>query len=114
VLNRAVCRSAPHNSTLDLTMSWRPRFHHLRHPRRGPRVKQPRYLFHASHWSSMSEISLILAIVKLATEERLAVGPARARFRAKRLRAVQLFRGRFARVPALKEFSMRQLPRLGE
>jgi hypothetical protein len=62
----------------------------------------------------MSEISLTLAILKLATEERLAVGPARARFRAKRLRAVQLFSRRFTRVPTLGEFSMRQLPRLGE
>src|SRR5207344_405161 len=63
-------------------MSWRPRFHHLKHPRPRPRVKQSHYLFHASHWSSMSETSLILAIVKLGTEERLAVGPTRVRFRA--------------------------------
>ena len=62
----------------------------------------------------MSEQSLTLAILILATEERLASGPARTRFRAKRLRAVEVFRRRFTRVPKLKEFSMGQLPRLGQ
>jgi hypothetical protein len=61
----------------------------------------------------MPKTLLMLAILKLGTEEQLASGPARTRLRSKRLRAVQLFRHRFARVPDLKEFSMRQLPRLG-
>jgi hypothetical protein len=94
--------------------SWQPRFHHLTHPRPAPRVKQSRHLFHASQWPIMSEISLVLAIVRLATEERLAVGPARVRFRRKRLRAVELFKTRFTTVPTLNEFSTHPLPRLGQ
>lgn len=60
----------------------------------------------------MPEADLILAILKLGTEERLAVGPARSRFRAKRLRAVTLFRHRFTRVPGLEAFLVKRLPRL--
>jgi hypothetical protein len=77
-------------------------------------VKQPRNYFQSSQWSIMSQLYLALAIRKLAIEEQLALGPARARFRAKRLRAVELFRRRFGEVPALKTYSMRQLPRLGQ
>jgi hypothetical protein len=95
-------------------MSWQPRFHRLRHPRKRPRAKEPRLLFHASRWANLPDIFLGLAILKLGTEERLAVGPARARYRAKRLRAVELYRRRFSRVPKLVEYSMRQLPRLGQ
>ena len=91
-------------------MPWRPRFHDLKHPRPRPPVKQPRGYFHASQWPTMSQLFLALAIRKLATEERLAVGPARARFRAKRLRAVEVFRRRFGEAPALKGYAMRQLP----
>jgi hypothetical protein len=101
-------------ASLDLDMSWQPRFHHLKHPRRRPSVNQPRHYFKASQWSSMSELFLGLAIRKLATEEQLAVGPARARYRAKRLRAVEVFRRRFGEAPALKTYAMRQLPRLGQ
>jgi hypothetical protein len=77
-------------------------------------VKEPRLLLHASRWRSLPDIFLGLAILKLATEERLAVGPARTRYRAKRLEAVELYRRRFSRVPKLMEYSMRQLPRLGQ
>jgi hypothetical protein len=94
-------------------MSWHPRFHHLKHPKPGPRVKQPRQYFRESQWSDMPKVFLALAIRKLATEEQLALGPARARFRAKRLRAVELFRRRFGETPSLNDYSVRQLPRLG-
>src|SRR5436190_9922248 len=101
--------------TLDLTMSWRSRFHDLRYPpKQRPRFRVPRLLFHASRWPSLSYIYLGLAISKLGTEERLALGPARTRYRTKRLRAVELYRRRFSRVPKLDEFSVRPLPRLGE
>ena len=77
-------------------------------------MKEPPCLFQASQWSRMSQTFLRLVILKLGTEERLASGPARTRFRAKRLRAIELFRRRFGRIPELHEFSMRQLPRLGQ
>ncbi len=95
-------------------MDWRPRFHYLRHPRPSRRVKEPRCLYQASKWPTMPELFLRLAILKLGTEEQLASGAVRTRFRAKRLRAVDVFRRRFTRMPKLQEFSMRSLPRLGE
>jgi hypothetical protein len=52
-------------------------------------------------------------VSKLATEERLASGPARARYRAMRLRAVAVFRSRFGRVPISDEYAEQQLTRLG-
>ena len=104
-------RSTP---TLDLTMPWQPRFRHLWHPRRGPQRKEPPYLFQVSQWSRMPQSFLTLVILKLGAEERVTSGPTRTRFRAKRLRAVKLFRRRLARVPKLAEFSMSQLPKLGQ
>ena len=95
-------------------MSWRLRFHHLEHPKPRARLKQPRRYFHASQWAEMPKVYLVVAISKLATEERLSVGPARARFRAKRLRAVELFRKRFGESPAVTDNAVRQLPRLGK
>ena len=91
-------------------MSWRPRFHHLKHPKRGPRLKQPREYFLASRWPTFPEIFLNLAIRKLSTEEQLATGPTRARFRSKRIRAVALFRQRFGERPWLKDYARRHLP----
>jgi hypothetical protein len=58
----------------------------------------------------MTQLFLALAIRKLAREERFSIGPARARFRAKRLRAVEVFRRRFGEVPALKDYSKHHLP----
>jgi hypothetical protein len=94
-------------------MSWRPPFHHLEHPKRRRRVNQPRDYFKASHWPTMPKVFLAIAVSKLATEERLASGPARARYRAMRLRAVAVFRSRFGRVPISDEYAEQQLPRLG-
>jgi hypothetical protein len=95
-------------------MSWRPRFHELKHPPRlQPRHKERRDYFKASHWTTMPEIPLIIAVTKLALEERLAVGPARVRHRAKRLRAIAVFRSRFRRVPKIGDFAEHPLPRLG-
>ena len=91
-------------------MSWRTPFHHLEHPVTRPRIRQPREYFHASLWPQMPKVFLALAIRKLATEEQLAIGPARARFRSKRLRAVEVFRGRFGDAPWLSEYSLSQLP----
>jgi hypothetical protein len=91
-------------------MSWRPRFHYLKHPKRRPGIKQPREYFHASHWPKFAKLFLNLAIRKLSTEEYLATGPKRARFRAKRLRAVALFRQRFGEPPWLKDYAERRPP----
>jgi len=95
-------------------MSWRPRFHHLKHSKLRPRLKQLRHYFLVSQWAQMPKVYLIVAISKLATEERLSVGPARARFRAKRLRAIELFRRRFGESTAVEGNAARQLPRLGK
>lgn len=64
----------------------------------------------ASGWPNMSQIMLGLAIRKLARDERKHIGPTRARFRAKRLRAVEVFRSRFGEVPALKRYGQRHAP----
>jgi hypothetical protein len=79
-----------------------------------PRLpRRSRRLLRASQWQAMSETSLMRAILTLAGQERSAIGPARVRIRRKRWRAVELFRQRFASAPALDEFSMYVLPRLG-
>ena len=91
-------------------MDWRSRVHQLRHPKPRPRVKQPRQYFYASQWPRFPKLYLVLAIRKLAREERFANGPAKARFRAKRLRAVEVFRRRFGEVPALERYGRRQTP----
>jgi hypothetical protein len=93
-------------------MSWRAPFHHLEHPRRRQRVKEPRDYFRASRWPTMPKVFLAVAVSKLATEERLASGPARTRYRAKRLRAVEVFRSRFGRIPISDDYAAQQLPRL--
>ena len=94
-------------------MSWRPAFHHLKHPKRRAPIKEPRDYFKASQWPTMPEVFLAVAVSKLATEERLASGPARARFRTMRLRAVAIFRRRFGRTPISEDYAAQQLPRLG-
>jgi hypothetical protein len=94
-------------------MSWRPPFHHLKHPKRRPRINQPPDYFKASQWPTMPKAFLAVAVSKLATEEKLASGPARVRYRAMRLRAVEIFRSRFGRVPISEEYAARRLPRLG-
>ena len=53
---------------------------------------------------------LALAIRRLAREERNYSGPAVARFRAKRLRAVEVFRRRFGEAPMLKHYAKRHVP----
>jgi hypothetical protein len=94
-------------------MSWRPSFHELKHPRKlRPRRKEPRDYFKESQWPTMPEVFLIVAVTKLALEERLASGPARVRYRAKRLRAIEVFRGRFQRIPKIRDFAEQRLPRL--
>jgi len=99
--------------TLGLIMSWRPPFHHLKHPKPRPRIKEPRDYFKASHWPTMPKAFLAVAVSRLATEEQLASGPVRARYRAKRLRAVEIFRSRFGRAPISDDYASRRLPRLG-
>jgi len=94
-------------------MSWRAKFHELRNPPRlRRRPKERRDYFMASRWSTMPELALMLAVSKLALEERLASGPVRVRFRSKRLRAIAVFRGRFPRVPKIGDFAEQPLPRL--
>jgi hypothetical protein len=93
-------------------MSWRPRFHYLKHPKRRQRVKEPRDYFKASQWPTMAEVFLAIAVSKLVTEEQLAHGPARARYRAKRLQAVAIFRKRFGRAPLSEKYAAPRLPRL--
>ena len=90
-------------------MPWRPRFHHLKHPSRRPPPKEPRSYFLASQWPKFPKVFLAVAIRKLGTEEHLAVGPARARYRAKRLRAVEHFRRRFGGGPAIEAYTSRRL-----
>jgi hypothetical protein len=93
-------------------MSWRPPFHHLKHPKRRPRIKEPREYFKPSQWPKMPKAFLAVAVSKLATEEQLASGPVRARYRAMRLRAVEVFRNRFGRIPISEDYAARRLPRL--
>jgi hypothetical protein len=64
----------------------------------------------ASEWQNMSQIMLGLAIRRLAREELRNLGPARARFREKRLRAVETFRSRFGDAPALGRYGQRRAP----
>ena len=94
-------------------MSWRSSFHHLKHSKRRARIKEPRDYFKASQWPTMPKVFLAVAVSKLATEERLASGPSRARYRAKRLRAVEVFRNRFGRAPLSEDYAASRLPRLG-
>ena len=94
-------------------MSWRSRFHRLKHPKRGPRVKEPVDYFCVSRWVKFSHLFLNLAIRNLSIEEYLAVGPARARYRAKRLRAVALYRQRFGEPSWLKQYGERASPGFG-
>ena len=72
--------------------------------------RKPFRYFAASEWPRMSQIMLALAIRKLAREELTQLGPARARLRAKRLRAVAVFRRRFGEVPALKRYGQWRTP----
>ena len=94
-------------------MSWRPKFHDLKHPKRRPPVKEPIDYFRASHWPKFPSLYLNLAIRNLSIEEFLAIGPARARYRAKRLRAVALYRQRFGEPSWLKQYSERTCPGFG-
>lgn len=94
----------------DHQVTWRSRFHHLKHPKKRPPVKQPRNYFKVSSWPSFSRVFLIIAIRKLSTEEFLAVGPARALYRRKRLRAVKLYQRRFGDAPAIKTYSAHHAP----
>jgi hypothetical protein len=61
----------------------------------------------------MAKHFLFVAISKLVTEEQLAVGPARARYRNKRMQAVEVFRRRFGDVP-ITEYGERTIRRLGQ
>lgn len=106
--------SPPFTITLDLTMSREPRAYRHKHRQRLPRSTRTQRYFQTSLWPTVSQGFLIVTILKLATEERMAFGPARARFRSKRLRAVELYRSRFGEVPALKTYGKRQLSRLGQ
>lgn len=91
-------------------MSWRGQFHHLRYPRRKPRVKEPPNYFLSSQWHKFPKHLLVVAISKLGTEEHLSKGPSRVRFRKKRLRAVAAFRERFGDNPMVRDYSQRLLP----
>jgi hypothetical protein len=66
--------------------------------------------FHVTEWKRMPYPHLAVAIRKIATEEYLATGPTRARYRAKRLRAVEVFRSRFGEKSAIEGYSERRLP----
>jgi len=90
--------------------SWQPQFHHLKHTKPGPRWSEPRNYFLASAWPRLPKIYLNLAIKKLSTEEFVAKGAARARFRSKRLRAVEVFRRRFGEPAWLIDYSHRKGP----
>jgi hypothetical protein len=90
--------------------SWQARFHHLKHPKRAPQRYEPRNYFLVSAWPRLPKIFLNLAIKKLSTEEFLAKGVARARFRSKRLRAVEVFRRRFGEPAWLSAYSQRKGP----
>ena len=82
-----------------------------RRTKRVPTIsRKPFRYFSAREWPSMSQIMLALAIRKLAREELRQIGPARALLRAKRLRAVEVFRRRFGEVPALKRYGQRRVP----
>src|SRR5215470_10881248 len=94
-------------------MPWRTPFHPLRHRVVRPRIKQPRQYFHTSHWPRMPKVFLAIAIRRLGVEEHLNMGPARARFRSKRLRAVEVFRRRFGAAAWLSDYSSRKLPWTG-
>jgi hypothetical protein len=60
----------------------------------------------------MPKVFLAVAISKLAQEERLASGPARARYRSKRLRAVEIFQRKFGK-PPIADYALPRLARLG-
>jgi hypothetical protein len=66
--------------------------------------------FHVTDWKRMPYPYLAVAIRKLATEEHLARGPARTRYRAKRLRAVEVFRARFGERSAIEGYGERRHP----
>ena len=53
-----------------------------------------------------------MAISKLATEERLGVGPVRTMFRRKRVRAVEIYRGRFGKRKIVEGYAAPRLPKL--
>lgn len=76
-----------------------PPFRRFRRLRSRPRRTEPPDLFHASRWERLPDVLLSVAILKLGTKEQLASGPARVRYRARRLRAVAVYRHRFDRVP---------------
>jgi hypothetical protein len=80
------------------------------YPRRRSRIKYPPNILLASQWQRISKVFLVVAVSKLATEERLSFGPERARFRAKRLRAVLIFENRFGKSQAILDHSARRLP----
>lgn len=89
--------------TLDLTM--------LRRLKPIPKISRKPFRYAvATAWTTMSQIMLALAIRRLAREETRQMGPARARLRAKRLRAVEVFRSRFGEAPALKRYAQRHPP----
>jgi hypothetical protein len=54
----------------------------------------------------------VLAISKLAAEERLAVGPARTMFRRKRRRAIEIFQARFGKRKLVEAYGAPRLPRI--
>jgi hypothetical protein len=91
--------------SLDLTeMPW-----HIRHSRGAVNVPQrpvmrrsPEYFF-ASRWLTFGQVYLGLAISKLARAEKMSIGPTRALFRNKRLRAVAIFRRRFGEAPIVRD-----------
>jgi hypothetical protein len=63
-------------------------------------------------WKKFEKTFLLLAISKLATEERLTSGPARTMFRRKRMRAVEIFRSRFGKNMLVERDAPSRLPRI--
>ena len=57
--------------------SWQSQFHHLKHHKPRPRWSEPRNYFRAVDWPKFEKMLLMMAISKLATEERLTSGPVR-------------------------------------
>src|SRR5258706_5393379 len=92
--------------------SWQTQFHHLNHHKARPRWYEPRDYFRTVDWPKFEKTFLILAISKLATEERLTSGPVRTMYRRKRVRAVAVFRSRFGTNTLVERDSAARLPRL--
>jgi hypothetical protein len=81
-----------------------------RFPHKPFRRRLERRYFLVSQWPKLHPILLGLAIKKIARIENASSGPVRARFRAKRLRAVSLFKAKFGSPPIVEEYQKWHAP----